>query len=428
MAQTPIEDDTLEKIHSYVKDMDINGTYVDMTEQLLMFRPENPIRFMIDYLSFKHNETINKGSYVRTEEEGKGDESVKWTWREGKLPSTGTSGGGDSKTNDDDLAFSDSEDDEDDYIDELPTIKKRTQRTAVSSGVATDLTGFTPEIVQKTIEEREKILGILSANNMFSHITNDQRQIMADAMKPKECKDEEEIIRQGDAGDVFYILDTGIADVWVSKDSNEPTKVFTYEENSNACFGELALLYNAPRAATIKAKGDVKLWSLDQKTFKYTMQQNTTQTRQVNVGWLKKVPLLADLKEVELLKVADALKSNKFSKGTKIITQGDKGNDFFILKSGLASCTVNASATPRGSESKMNDPNGIEVLRVPEGGYFGEIALLTGQPRKANVIAIEDCEVLMLDRATFKRVMGPLESILERNMDNYKKVMQKMGL
>ena len=42
MAQ-PLEDDTLEKIHSYVKDMDINGTYVDMTEQLLMYRPENPI-------------------------------------------------------------------------------------------------------------------------------------------------------------------------------------------------------------------------------------------------------------------------------------------------------------------------------------------------------------------------------------------------
>ena len=59
MASTPVEDDTLEKIHSYVKDMDINGTYVDMTEQLLMFRPENPIRFMIDYLSYKHKETVS---------------------------------------------------------------------------------------------------------------------------------------------------------------------------------------------------------------------------------------------------------------------------------------------------------------------------------------------------------------------------------
>ena len=57
MAQ-PLEDDTLEKIHSYVKDMDINGTYVDMTEQLLMHRPENPIRFMIDYLSYEHKETV----------------------------------------------------------------------------------------------------------------------------------------------------------------------------------------------------------------------------------------------------------------------------------------------------------------------------------------------------------------------------------
>ena len=64
----PLEDDTLEKIHSYVKDMDINGTYVDMTEQLLMFRPENPIRFMIDYLSYKHKETVrvNDGVTVHT--------------------------------------------------------------------------------------------------------------------------------------------------------------------------------------------------------------------------------------------------------------------------------------------------------------------------------------------------------------------------
>ena len=62
MAQ-PLEDDTLEKIHSYVKDMDINGTYVDMTEQLLMFRPENPIRFMIDYLSFKHKDQVSASLY-----------------------------------------------------------------------------------------------------------------------------------------------------------------------------------------------------------------------------------------------------------------------------------------------------------------------------------------------------------------------------
>jgi cAMP-dependent protein kinase regulator len=288
-----------------------------------------------------------------------------------------------------------------------------------------DLTNFTPTKVDKSIEEREKILGILKANNFFSQITDEQRTIMADAMASSEVIDGAEIIRQGDAGDLFYILDSGVADVWVAKNGGDAAKVFTYEEGSNAAFGELALLYNAPRAATVKANGAVKLWSLDQKTFKYTMQQNTTNTRETNVNWLKQVPLLADLMPVEMNKVADALRPIKFSKGTKIITQGDKGNDFYILKSGVCSCTVNQQP---GSESKSGDENGIEVLRVPEGGYFGEIALLTGQPRKANVIAMEDCETLVLDRATFKRVMGPLESILERNMDNYKQVMQKMGL
>ena len=380
-------------------------------------------RFPHSFLLLFFVAQVIKGSYLRTEQEGKGDEGVKWTWRDQKDAPSSSS---DSKTADaDDLGFSDTDDDEDDYVDELPTVKKRSQRGGISSGVATDLTGFTPAKVDKSTEERDKILGILKANNFFSNITDEQRQIMADAMDKYECKDGDEIIKQGDAGDMFYILDTGIADVWVAKEGGEPAKVFTYEEGSGAAFGELALLYNAPRAATVKAQGNVKLWSLDQKTFKYTMQQNTTTTRETNVKWLQQVPLLADLLPVELNKVADALRSVKFTKGTKIITQGAKGNDFYILKTGTCSCTVNQQP---GSESKVGDGNGIEVLRVPEGGYFGEIALLTGQPRKANVIAIEDCETLVLDRATFKRVMGPLESILERNMDNYKQVMQKMGL
>ena len=136
----------------------------------------------------------------------------------------------------------------------------------------------------------------------------------------------------------------------------------------------------------------------------------------LNFIFVVQVPLLQDLKDVERLTIADALKPKKFSKGTRIITQGERGNDFYILKKGVCSCTVN------------NNDSEIEVLRVEPGGYFGEIALLTNQPRKANVVAVEDCECLVLDRATFKRVMGPLEKILERNMENYKAVLEKMGL
>ena len=53
------------------------------------------------------------------------------------------------------------------------------------------------------------------------------------------------------------------------------------------------------------------------------------------------------------------------------------------------------------------------------GEYFGERALLKNEPRAANVIAKTDCVVVSMDRHSFKRLMGPLEDILKRNMDVY---------
>lgn len=72
----------------------------------------------------------------------------------------------------------------------------------------------------------------------------------------------EEIIRQGDIGDVFYLLVSGTVDVFVKKPSQpEETKVHTYRDGD--AFGQLALMYNAPRTATCRAVSEVKLWTLD---------------------------------------------------------------------------------------------------------------------------------------------------------------------
>ena len=65
----------------------------------------------------------------------------------------------------------------------------------------------------------------------------------------------------------------------------------------------------------------------------------------------------------------------------------------------------------------------VEVMRLKAGQYFGEIALLTQEPRKATVTTAEPTKVLSLDRNTFVRVIGPLKDILKRNMEQYSKVM-----
>lgn len=66
--------------------------------------------------------------------------------------------------------------------------------------------------------------------------------------------------------------------------------------------------------------------------------------------------------------------------------------------------------------------NEVEVARIASGQYFGEICLLTAKPRQATVRAHGALSCLSLDRGAFKRVMGPLEEILKRNMELYYKI------
>ena len=61
-----------------------------------------------------------------------------------------------------------------------------------------------------------------------------------------------------------------------------------------------------------------------------------------------------------------------------------------------------------------------EVMHYKAGDYFGELALLKNEPRAANVIAKTKLKCVSLDRNSFKRLLGPLDEILKRNIDAYK--------
>ena len=63
----------------------------------------------------------------------------------------------------------------------------------------------------------------------------------------------------------------------------------------------------------------------------------------------------------------------------------------------------------------------LEVKTYTAGDYFGELALIKGDPRAANVISTSDLKVISLDRNSFKRLLGPIEEILKRNSDSYVK-------
>jgi hypothetical protein len=98
----------------------------------------------------------------------------------------------------------------------------------------------------------------LSTHYLFEALGPEDMTRIIDCMRPTFAAFGEVIIKQGDSGDLFFCLETGTAVATVND-----KEVFTYEPSG--CFGELALIYNSPRAASVTAKSACKLWALDLK-------------------------------------------------------------------------------------------------------------------------------------------------------------------
>ena len=289
------------------------------------------------------------------------------------------------------------------------------------SGVLTDTT-ILNEIIQMKYPNLEPSLQINYYNSIIIFLTGlfinnayggstvcnfDDLEIatIVDACEEKKFKRNEYIIKQGDNGDNLYIIESGelICEKVFNK-GESPTYLKTYKEGE--LFGELALLYNAPRAATIYAKTDCVLWAIDRLTFNTIIKESAINKREKYKKFLETIPLLSTVKSYEIYSICDAIKMEKFQKNQYIIKEGEEGDKFYILDEGEAVAT----------KKKMNFKK-----KYSKGDYFGELALLRNAPRAASVMAVTDCKVLSLDRLAFKRLLGPLEDILKRNSEAYEK-------
>ena len=119
--------------------------------------------------------------------------------------------------------------------------------------------------------------------------------------------------------------------------------------------------------------------------------------------------LLKAMDHYERSKLADAIKETQVKMGDYIIKQGEEGDVFYIIIEGEAVAT---KVMEEGKEA-------VEVKSYKSGDYFGELALLKDEPRAANVLAKTKLKLVGLNRNSFKRLLGPLDEILKRNMQQY---------
>ncbi|KAL7274825.1 hypothetical protein RUND412_002256 [Rhizina undulata] len=285
---------------------------------------------------------------------------------------------------------------------------RRTSVSAESLAPSSSTDEWTPPVYAKTREQLSRLRASISGNFLFTHLEEEQTsQILSALMeKPIPGKDTR-VITQGDVGDFFYVVEKGFFDVFVNPAGSMlpgpnglGKKVNTIGPGGS--FGELALMYNAPRAATIISTSSHSiLWALDRVTFRRILMENTFKRRRMYEAFLEEVPILSSLVPYERAKIADALETITYQPGTIIIRQGDQGDRFFIIESGIAEVYKNGIA---------------ELVRtLSKGDYFGELALLNDAPRAATVMAKTKMKVASLGKEGFQRLLGPVTEIMRRN-------------
>eukprot|EP00066_Takifugu_rubripes_P007642 XP_003973325.1 PREDICTED: cAMP-dependent protein kinase type II-alpha regulatory subunit-like [Takifugu rubripes] len=235
-----------------------------------------------------------------------------------------------------------------------------------------------------------------------------------DAMFEVLVKPQQHIIDQGDDGDNFYVIETGTFDIFVKKDG---ANLCVGKYDNKGSFGELALMYNTPRAATIVATQDGALWALDRATFHRLIVKNNAKKRRMYEAFIESVALLKSLELSERMKIVDALAARGFKDGERIITQGDDADCFYIVESGQVRIMIKSKVS-KVPVSEQNNVE-VEVARCSRGHYFGELALVTNKPRAASVYAVGETKCLVIDIQAFERLLGPCMDIMKRNISLY---------
>ncbi|XP_046673109.1 cGMP-dependent protein kinase, isozyme 2 forms cD4/T1/T3A/T3B isoform X4 [Homalodisca vitripennis] len=281
-----------------------------------------------------------------------------------------------------------------------PAQRLRTKRQAISAEpIIGDLK---INKIPKTAKSRELIKAAILDNDFMKNLEMTQIREIVDCMYPVEYAAGSLIIKEGDVGSIVYVMEEGRVEV-----SRESKYLSTLAPGK--VFGELAILYNCKRTATIKAASDCKLWAIERQCFQ-TIMMRTGLIRQAEyTDFLKSVPIFKNLPEETLIKISDVLEETFYNEGDYIIRQGARGDTFFIISKGKVKVTIKQ---PNTEEEKF-------IRQLRKGDFFGEKALQGDDLRTANIVADdpEGVTCLVIDRETFNQLISSLDEIRTRYKD-----------
>jgi len=273
--------------------------------------------------------------------------------------------------------------------------KRDAKRTAVVS-MPQPVRQVDRKSMLKPNDTRQWLLEKVGSNLLFETMTQDQKLAIIDRMHKINVTTGTNMIVQGEDGDELYVIDRGNFDVII-----DDSKVASLGRGN--CCGELALLYDAPRNATVRATEDSTVWTVQRADFRNALQTMYQKKDAAHMGLLRQLEIFHSLLTNELHLISDACTVHNYTQGEHVIKEGEQGDRFYMIMEGEAMW------------SKSNGTSGDVVS-----GYFGELALMNHVTRQATVIAKTDMKTLELKRADFVMLLGPVEDIMKAKAKTYK--------
>eukprot|EP00401_Gymnodinium_catenatum_P076596 CAMPEP_0117537886 /NCGR_PEP_ID=MMETSP0784-20121206/42198_1 /TAXON_ID=39447 /ORGANISM="" /LENGTH=338 /DNA_ID=CAMNT_0005334491 /DNA_START=43 /DNA_END=1059 /DNA_ORIENTATION=- len=276
----------------------------------------------------------------------------------------------------------------------------------------TDIDQFQPPVYGKSYEEVARIKQTIAEKPalqvLFGSLHTVALDAVVSAMFLRHVQVGEVVIQQGADGDFFYIVDSGVFDISVHRYAEHPPERVMVA-HAGMSFGELALMYNVPRAATVVCVEAGGLWCLERDCFQKMLVTAGKQQEAEHVHLLAQIDVLRTLKRHELGQLSDMLTSELFDAGEEIVRQGEVGDSVFFLSEGECKAYI------------AGDQGEVEVRHYAnQGDYFGEISLLTSEPRRATVRASgEGCVVLKLLSKDVDLTIGAIGDRLRENIEQY---------
>jgi len=260
--------------------------------------------------------------------------------------------------------------------------------------------------VPKTDAERELIKTAISANTLFQGTTEVNFEDFVDVFEKKVFPKDSTVIKQGDEGFSFYVVESGTLDIYIKGGEgggDEMQVGVPYMKGGS--FGELALIYNSGRAATIKSAESCVLWKISKLAFRGLRHQHEQKAHTMIISQLSKVKVgghtfAEALTNDDIESMALATNLATFDAGEVIVREGETGDVFYIIIDG----TVDVFQKAAGEN---------KIASLGESSFFGEKALLDEDVRKATCKAASTVHCLTLQRDDFNRMLGNLDDILK---------------